>query len=209
MTAFDPKQHWEKVYQAKKPIEVSWYQVKPAVSLELIALTGIHPAQRIIDVGGGASVLVDNLLGKGFKNITVLDISAQAVQYAKERLTGRAEEVTWIEADITQFEPPQQYDLWHDRAVFHFLTNPADRKKYVNAMQKAVKPGGHVIIAAFDLAGPPKCSGLDVERYNPEKLSSELGSSFNFVKCVDETHITPRQSQQKFVYCCFKKGAPD
>lgn len=199
------KDHWENVYQTKKPDEVSWYQLNPDVSLDLIASTEITPDQKIIDVGGGTSVLVDKLLEKGFQSISVLDISSKAVQHAKERLAGQAEKVNWVEADVTKVELPHPYDLWHDRAVFHFLTDPADRKKYVEVMEKSVKPGGHVIIATFALEGPSKCSGLDVERYDPEKLSKEIGNSFHFIKSVEETHKTPWQAEQKFVYCVFKK----
>lgn len=204
---FDPKQHWEKVYQEKEPGQVSWYQTQPSVSLDLIALSEIGQSGKIIDVGGGASVLVDKLFEKGFNDVTVLDISAKAIEHAKGRLGNRAEKVTWIEADITKFKPSQRYDLWHDRAVFHFLTNPVDRKKYVEAMGKAVKPNGHVIIATFALEGPPKCSGLNVERYHPEKLSKEIGNLFTLLKSVEEIHTTPWHSEQKFTHCLFRKQA--
>ena len=204
---FDSKHHWEKVYQEKEPTQASWYQIDPVLSLDLIALTGVGRMERIIDIGGGASVLVDKLLNKGFKDVTVLDISAKAIQYARERLGKPAEEVTWIEEDITQFNPSHQYDLWHDRAVFHFLTNPLDRKKYIEVMQDAVKSKGYAIIATFALEGPPKCSGLNVERYNPKKLIQEVGIFFELIKSVEETHRTPWQSEQKFVYCVFKKQA--
>jgi len=199
------KKHWENIYQAKKPTEVSWYQTDPVISLALIASTGIDHASRIIDIGGGASVLADKLLDKGFKNLTVLDISLQALRCAQERLGKRAENVNWIATDIRQAELPSIYDLWHDRAVFHFLTSQEDRKKYIQTMEKAVRPGGHVIIATFALEGPAKCSGLDVERYDPGKLQKELGKVFVLVKSVDEVHITPGQLKQKFVYCHFKK----
>lgn len=202
---FDSKQHWEKVYQEKEPGQVSWYQAQPNISLELIALSGINEAGRIIDVGGGSSILVDKLLDKGFNNIAVLDISAKAIEHAKKRLGKQAERVTWIEADITKFELPQQYDLWHDRAVFHFLTNPLDRKKYIEEMEKAVKPGGHIIIAAFSLEGPLKCSGLDVERYDVQKMKKELSGSFELVKNVDEVHMTPWNKEQKFLYCYLRR----
>lgn len=203
--AFDSKQHWEKVYQEKEPAQVSWYQTYPAISLDLIASTGIGPMEKIIDIGGGASVLADKLLDKGFKDITVLDISLKAIQYAKERLGKRDAEITWIDSDIIQFKPSYQYGFWHDRAVFHFLTESEDRKKYIEVMKKAVRPGGHVIMATFALEGPPKCSGLNVERYDPEKLSKEIGISFHLIKSMNETHITPWNSEQKFVYCMFKK----
>lgn len=203
--SFNVKHHWENVYQGKKPAEVSWYQTDPIVSLEMIALTGIGHADKIIDVGGGASILVDKLLDKGFKNPTVLDISFNAVDYARQRLGKRAGSVSWMEADILQAELPYIYDLWHDRAVFHFLTSLEDRKKYIKMMEKAVRPDGHVIIATFALEGPLKCSGLQVERYSPEKLQHELGDQFLLVKNVEEVHITPAQTKQKFIYCYFRK----
>jgi len=205
--SFDRKSHWEGVYAKKTPVEVSWYQLEPAVSLELIVSTGIGHAGKVIDVGGGASVLVDKLLGQGFQDLTVLDVSSKALEYAKERLGSRAEAVKWMEADATEFESPEKYDLWHDRAVFHFLTSEDDRKKYVQNMNKALNPGGHVIIAAFSIDGPLKCSGLNVERYSPEKMKNELGDFFELVKSINEGHMTPGGKEQKFTYCCFRKVA--
>ena len=202
--SYTRKNHWEDIYTKKTPTEVSWYQIEPAVSLELIKSTGIDIAGKIIDVGGGASVLVDKLLDRGFQNLTVLDISPKSLSYAKERLGDRAAHVSWIEADATEFNPPQKYDLWHDRAVFHFLTEEDDRKKYVRNMEKALNPGAHVIIAAFAVDGPPQCSGLNVEHYSDEKLKNELGNSFKRVKSVAEIHVTPRNSEQKFIYCYFR-----
>ena len=199
------KKHWENVYGQKKPVEVSWYQVEPAVSLGFITLIEIDSAAKIIDVGGGASVFVDKLLNQGFQNLTVLDISSKAIHHAQERLGRRAENVSWIEADVTEFESSIQYDFWHDRAVFHFLTDAEDRTKYVRRLKESIKPGGHVVIAAFAIDGPPKCSGLDVERYSPEKMKNELGDSFELVNSVTELHITPWNKQQKFIYCYFKK----
>jgi len=199
------KKHWENVYGQKKPVEVSWYQVEPAVSLGFITLIEIDSVAKIIDVGGGASVFVDKLLDQGFQNLTVLDISSKAIHHAQERLGRRAENVSWIEADVTEFESSIQYDFWHDRAVFHFLTDAEDRTKYVQRLKESVKPGGHVVIAAFAIDGPPKCSGLDVERYSPEKMKNELGDSFELVNSVTELHITPWNKQQKFIYCYFKK----
>jgi 2-polyprenyl-3-methyl-5-hydroxy-6-metoxy-1,4-benzoquinol methylase len=202
---FKPKEHWEKVYQTKQPKEVSWFQTDPAISLDLIALTGISHKQRVIDVGGGASVLVDKLLDAGFEDLTVLDISSAALDYAKKRLGNRCENIVWIESDVTEFESARKYDLWHDRAVFHFLTDPEDRRKYVEVMNKSINPGGHVIIAAFALEGPLKCSGLDVERYSPEKMENEIGESFELIKSVNEIHRTPWSVEQKFTYCYFRK----
>ena len=203
--SFDKKSHWEGVYATKAPTQVSWYQTNPAISLELIAAIGIGQADKIIDVGGGASVLVDRLLSQGFQNLTVLDIAAKALDDAKERLGSRATAVKWIVADVTEFEFSEKYKLWHDRAVFHFLTDKNDRMKYVQNMDKALNPGGYVIIAAFSMEGPLKCSGLDIERYSPEKMQNELGASFEFVKFLDETHTTPAGKEQKFIYCYFIK----
>lgn len=203
---FDPKQHWEKTYQDKEPGQVSWYQTEPHISLNLIDSLGLKPMDKIIDVGGGASILVDKMLDKGFRDITVLDISSKALQRSKERLAQQAKKITWIDADITEIEFPQQYSLWHDRAVFHFLTDPQDRKKYIGTLEKAVQPGGYVIIATFSLEGPPKCSGLNVERYDSEKLSKELGDCFALITSEEEVHMTPWKSEQRFIYCVFKKA---
>jgi len=203
--SFNRKGHWEKVYTTKAPTGMSWFQVDPAVSLELIALTGVSHAQKIIDVGGGASILVDKLLEKGFEDLTVLDISSAALNSNKERLGNCSTNVIWIESDVTEFVPAQKYDLWHDRAVFHFLTDPQDRKKYRKVLNEALNPGGHVIIATFSLEGPLKCSELNVERYSPAKMKNEFGRSFEFIKSVDEVHGTPWNTEQKFTYCYFKK----
>ena len=204
---FDPKQHWERIYQEKGPNQVSWFKASLDISLELISLSGIDKNKKIIDVGGGASVFVDKLIEKKFTDLTVLDISANAIQYAKERLKEKANKVKWVESDIAQFQPPELYDLWHDWAVFHFFIDPADRKKYIKVLDKAVKPNGFVIIASFALEGPLKCSGLNVERYDAEKLSKELGTHFTLIKNVGQTHLTPWHSEQKFSYCLFKKQA--
>ncbi len=203
--SFNRKNHWENVYGQKKPVEVSWYQVEPIVSLEFIASTGIDYAAKIIDVGGGASVLVDKLLDQGFQNLTVLDISSKAMHYAQERLGRRAENVSWVEADVTEFESSVQYDVWHDRAVFHFLTDAEERTKYMRRLEAALKPGGHIVIAAFAIDGPLKCSNLDIERYSPEKIKTEFRDSFELVNSVSEVHITPWNKEQKFIYCYFIK----
>ena len=199
------KNHWEKVYAGKRPQQVSWYQEEPSISLELISATGITHSGKIIDVGGGASVLVDRLLDTGFKDVTVLDVSSKAIAYAKERLGERAANVNWIEADITEWKALQAYDFWHDRAVFHFLTQAHDRKKYTACLEQSVRPSGHAMIAAFSLSGPSQCSGLDVERYSPEKMTRELGDSFDLVNHCEEVHVTPWNAQQRFVYCLFRK----
>lgn len=196
----DKKRHWETVYEQKSPLEVSWYQSDPLLSLELIQNTGIPQDAAIIDVGGGASILVDRLLASGYRNVSVLDLSAKALAYAQARLGGTSHRATWIEADITAFIPPINYDLWHDRAVFHFLTNAEDRRKYVDVLKHGVRSGGHVIIAAFAIGGPTQCSGLDIVQYDAEKLSETLGEQFRLAEERVELHITPANREQKFVY---------
>ena len=200
------KPHWETIYQQKRPEDVSWYQVHLNVSLSLLANAGLSRDSRIIDVGGGASTLVDDLLARDVKHVTVLDISGQALAAAKARLGEQAKRVTWIEADITQVPLLNaSYDLWHDRAVFHFLTDAEDRRRYVATMREALKPGGHAVLATFSLQGPPRCSGLEVVRYSPDTLQVELGSSFRLVEAVEEDHKTPSGAVQKFVYARFQK----
>jgi len=196
----DRKLHWEKVYSNKSPGEVSWFQQEPHLSLRLISNTQLEPGDAIIDVGGGASTLVDHLCTAGFTNIAVLDISAQALAHARLRLAKRTCNVDWYEADVTTFEPPRQFSLWHDRAVFHFLTEEADRQKYVDVLCKALIPGGHLIIMAFALDGPKKCSGLDIVQYDAEKLNAELGNGFVLTESGYETHLTPAGNEQKFAY---------
>ena len=200
------KIHWQHIYEAKVPTQVSWYQEHAQFSLQFIQKTGIQRTGHIIDVGGGASTLVDDLVTAGFQHITVLDISATALQLARERLGARAVDVNWIEADITRADLPHQaYDVWHDRAVFHFLTQPSDRQRYINTVRHAVRTGGHVILATFAPDGPDRCSGLDVVRYSPESLHGEFGESFELVESSRETHRTPFGTEQKFVYCYCRK----
>ena len=199
------KTHWETVYTTKAENEVSWFQDNPALSLELIDL--VRPAHdaAIVDVGGGASRLVDNLLARGFERVTVLDISQAALDVAKARLGRRASQVQWIAADVTKWRPPETFDLWHDRAAFHFLVDAADRAAYVARLKKAVKPGGHVIIGTFAIDGPEKCSGLPVNRYDAARLSEELGTGFALIHARAHDHITPWHSQQHFQFCVFRR----
>jgi Trans-aconitate methyltransferase len=201
----DRKQHWENVYAQKQPAEVSWFQPRPEYSLRLIAAAGIDKALPVIDVGGGASHLVDNLLAADYRDVSVLDISATALAHTRERLGDRAAQVTWIEADVTAFEPPKTYALWHDRAVFHFLVDPADRLAYRQRLDRGLRSSGHLIIATFALDGPEKCSNLPVQRYSPETLSAELGGGYTLVETLSEAHVTPAQKAQHFVYCRFVK----
>jgi len=199
----DRKQHWEKVYSNKSPLEVSWYQTEPRLSLELIQATGLDKGAPVIDVGGGASVLVDRLLAAGYRDLSVLDISGQALAHARQRLGEQAARVEWLEADITTFVPPHPYQLWHDRAVFHFLTQADDRRRYVDCLRRALVPGGHLILAAFAVGGPLKCSNLDIVQYDAAKLSAELGPGFRLVEEKGELHDTPSGKQQKFGYYRF------
>ena len=201
----DRKAHWQKVYQSKSPLEVSWYQQEPKLSLELIHRTQIARDEAIIDVGGGTSVLVDYLQKEGFTNLAVLDISATALDSAKKRLGDSAKNINWFESDITQFDPPHQFSLWHDRAVFHFLTEASDRQNYVNALKQGLRQGGHLIIAAFTIGGATKCSGLEIVQYDSHKLSIELGEDFELIESINEIHITPANQEQKFGYFYFTK----
>lgn len=202
----EQKIHWDNIYQQKRPGEVSWYQAHLKVSLNLLANAGLRPSSRIIDVGGGASTLADDLLERGVENITVLDLSSQALAASKARLRERAARVQWIGGDITRLQLPQnQYDLWHDRAVFHFLTQPDDRRRYLDAMRGALMASGQLVMATFSLQGPPRCSGLEVIRYSPETLQAEFGSDFKLMETLEEEHQTPFNTAQRFVYCRFQR----
>jgi ubiquinone/menaquinone biosynthesis C-methylase UbiE len=196
------KQHWEEIYTSKPTDAVSWFQPHASLSLDLIKATGVAKDAGIIDVGGGASTLVDDLLANGYNDLTVLDLSAHAMQAARQRLGKDERMVRWIEADITEVDlPPKRYDIWHDRAVFHFLTTPEAREAYVQTVFRSVKPGGHVIVATFAEDGPLECSGLPVMRYRPDELHDEFGEAFTLLKHTREAHHTPAGKVQQFVYC--------
>jgi ubiquinone/menaquinone biosynthesis C-methylase UbiE len=203
------KKHWEKVYTSKAANEVSWFQPHADLSVKLIKGTGAGRDSAILDVGGGASTLVDDLLANGYSNLTVLDLSAAALAAARKRLGASAAKVRWIEADITKVElPAHHFEVWHDRAVFHFLTSPEDRAAYVRAVFRAVKPGGHVIVATFAEDGPELCSGLPVIRYSADGLHAEFGESFKLQRHEKEAHHTPAGLVQQFVYCyCRTQGS--
>jgi 2-polyprenyl-3-methyl-5-hydroxy-6-metoxy-1,4-benzoquinol methylase len=205
MVAIDRKAHWESVYSTKGDTGVSWYQSEPRFSLELIRSVAPPARGRIIDVGGGASVLVDRLLDLPFEKIAVLDISETALSMAKSRLGERTSRVEWIAADITEAQNLGTFDVWHDRAVFHFLTDAADRRKYARLARKTVPEGGHLIIASFADDGPKRCSDLDVCRYNAETMAAELGEGFSLVREARETHTTPWGSSQAFFYGVFSR----
>lgn len=203
------KSHWEHVYSSRPTDRVSWFQEHALRSLELIQDTGASRSAAIIDVGGGASTLVDDLVQGGYSDITVLDLSGAALATAKARLGERAAAaVEWIEADITTTTLPQaRFDIWHDRAVFHFLTDPADRQAYVQTVLRAVRPGGHVIVATFADDGPTECSGLPVMRYRPDELHAQFGEPFVLLRHDKEAHQTPFGTVQQFVYCYCRKVA--
>jgi ubiquinone/menaquinone biosynthesis C-methylase UbiE len=202
----DKQQHWETVYQTKARDQVSWFREHLDTSLRMIENTGVGKEAAIIDVGGGNSTLVDDLIERGFVDISVLDISESAIVGSRERLEERAASVNWIVADITVVDLPRShYDLWHDRAVFHFLTEEKDRRKYVELVVRSLKPGGHIIVASFGPEGPRKCSGLDVVRYSPETMHDEFGDTFKLIESVGETHNTPFGATQDFVYCYCRK----
>lgn len=197
--------HWDTVYQTKAPDGVSWYRPHLERSLELIQAVVPDFSASIIDVGGGESTLVDDLLAKGYQDITVLDISQTAIEVAKKRIGELAHHVTWLVADITRAPlPKRHYDLWHDRAVFHFLTAVEDRAAYVRQVAQAMKPGGYVIVATFGPEGPHKCSGLDVVRYDADSLHGEFGASFKLIDSATELHQTPFGTTQQFLYCLCK-----
>ena len=199
------KEHWEQVYSTRGETGVSWYQREPTLSLELIRSVAPAAQGRIIDVGGGASVLVDRLLDLGFETVAVLDISGTALETARARLGRRSGAVRWIEADVTKAGGIGTYDIWHDRAVFHFLTDAADRSRYVELARRTVPVGGHLIVATFADDGPKRCSDLDVCRYNPGSLASALGEGFSLVGNAGETHTTPWGSEQAFTYGIFMR----
>jgi 2-polyprenyl-3-methyl-5-hydroxy-6-metoxy-1,4-benzoquinol methylase len=194
--------HWEKIYTEKAPDAVSWYRPHLETSLELIERAASDFSASIIDVGGGESTLIDDLLARGYENITVLDISQTAIDVNRKRLGKAFERVHWLVADVIQVELARSaYDVWHDRAVFHFLTLPGDRAAYVRQVAHAVKPAGHVIVSTFGPEGPTKCSGLDVVRYDAESLHREFGVHFRLLKSSEELHRTPFGTMQQFLYC--------
>jgi len=199
----DRTTHWDNVYATKGEAEVSWFQDSPATSLEMIRSASPDHTAAIIDIGGGASRLVDALLQDGYRDIAVLDLSANALDAAKKRIGTAASEIDWIVADATTWRPARTWDVWHDRAAFHFLTDPQHRAAYVERLRSAVAAGGHVIIATFAPDGPEKCSGLPVQRHDSASLSSELGSEFELVETRSEIHRTPWQSTQAFQFSRF------
>lgn len=207
MSTTDRQAHWETVYTTKGEAEVSWFQKTPAPSLELIALVGATRPSAIIDIGGGASHLVDHLASEGYEDLTVLDLSAAALTAAKTRIGEKAQQVHWLAADATTWEPSRTYDVWHDRAAFHFLTSADDQAAYVLRLHRALRRGGHVIIGTFALDGPEKCSGLPVARHDAESLGKALGAEFALIDTRRHEHPTPWGATQRFQFSTFRRGA--
>ncbi|MBV6479869.1 MAG: hypothetical protein HGGPFJEG_02673 [Ignavibacteria bacterium] len=204
MQTEERKFFWEKIYSTKQQTEVSWYEEVPSISLELIKELNLHSSARIIDNGGGDSFLVDNLLKLGFNNITVLDISTAALEKVRKRLGKDSEKVNWVVDDDVYYHPEEQYDVWHDRAAFHFLTEDKEIKNYIKTISKCIKPGGYLIIATFSEQGPDKCSGLPVKQYSEASMTN-LFQGFEKIKCFTCDHCTPSKATQNFLFCLFRK----
>ena len=205
MEHLNRKKHWENIYQNKELTGVSWYQPNPTTSLNFLKQSKVAFDAKIIDVGGGDSLFVDHLLDLGYKDITVLDISATSLEKAKQRLKERASKVTWIVADAANFKPTEQYDFWHDRAAFHFLTNEKEIKNYVDTVQKSICTDGVLIVGTFSETGPVKCSGIEIKQYSEASLSNRLKQFFRKVKCITVDHKTPFHTVQNFIFCSFRK----
>lgn len=205
MPEADRQTHWNTIHATRAENEVSWFQAEPAHSLELIRDAGATPASAIIDIGGGASRVVDALLAAGYRDLTVLDLAAPALERARGRLGAAAAGVAWIVADVTSWSPPRRYDIWHDRAAFHFLTEAADRAAYVATLRQALHPGGHAVIATFAPDGPETCSGLPILRYDPQGLAAALGPGFTLLDSRRHLHATPFGTFQSFQFSHFRR----
>ena len=205
MENFDRKSHWDKIYKTKQLNEVSWYQQTPAISLDFIKQYNISATAKIIDVGGGDSFFVDHLIDMGYQDISVLDISETAINRAKQRLGDRASKVKWIVADVACFNPSEEYDFWHDRAAFHFLTQEQEIESYLCTVQKCLKPTGILVIGTFSEQGPKKCSGIEIKQYSEVSMSDRLIKFFEKIKCITVDHKTPFDTVQNFIFCSFRK----
>ena len=199
----DRRAHWQQVYETKSPDEVSWTQKRPSTSLEFIKGFGLDKDAKMIDVGGGDSNLVDFLLEEGYSDITVLDISAKALEKAQNRLGDRANKVNWVVSDIVDYHPTETYDLWHDRAAFHFLTDPEQVNAYLKLVNQHVSQ--YLVLGTFSEAGPTKCSGLEIQQYSEKSMTELFGEKFDTIKCTTEDHTTPFGTKQNFLYCGFRK----
>jgi len=205
MEEFDRKNHWEHIYQTRQLNEVSWYQPTPDTSLKFFEQFNIPKQAKIIDVGGGDSLLVDHLLDRGYVDITVLDISESALERAKSRLEDRAASVKWIVADAASFIPEEQYDFWHDRAAFHFLTQEVEIENYINNVQKSIMSSGILVIGTFSEQGPKKCSGIEIKQYSETSMTDRLKPFFEKIECISVEHKTPFDTIQQFIFCSFRK----
>ncbi len=201
----DRQAHWQTVYETKAETEVSWFQPHPAISLALIGETGLANDAAVLDVGGGASLLVDRLIDAGWRNVAVLDIAPAALEHVRRRLGARADKVALVSGDVTRWTPPRPFDLWHDRAVFHFLTDPDDRAAYARTMAAAVRGGGHAIVGTFAADGPERCSGLPVRRYDAAGLAGEFAAHFRPESARSEDHVTPGGKIQRFQFCRLRR----
>ena len=204
MDSLDRKSHWENIYKTKELKEVSWYQPTPEISLNFIKEFEIPVTAKIIDVGGGDSLFADHLLDLGYQDITVLDISEAAIKRAKERLGERAEKVKWIVADAASFQPKEQYEFWHDRAAFHFLTEQGEINNYLKAVKSGLAPGGVFVIGTFSEQGPKKCSGIEIKQYSEASMSNLFGNYLHKIKCISIDHSTPFNAIQSFLFCSFR-----
>lgn len=205
MKTSDQKEHWENIYATKKEEEFSWFQAYPKTSVEFLSLFNLPLNASIIDIGGGDSHFVDALVELGYENIYVLDISVKAIERAKKRLGEHAEKINWIVSDVTEFMPPVQFDFWHDRAAFHFLTTEERVNKYVHIAENGIKQNGYLILGTFSEDGPKKCSGLEIKQYSEASMSSRFEKSFERVKCITEEHKTPFNTIQNFLFCSFQR----
>lgn len=205
MEAVTRKEHWENIYCTKQENEVSWFQQYPKTSMSFVELFSLQKDSKVIDIGGGDSHFVNALLEAGFTNVTVLDISAKAIERAKVRLGKNADKVKWIVSDVTEFVPTEKYDFWHDRAAFHFLTEEAQADRYVEITNKGIAENGILVLGTFSVNGPKKCSGLEIKQYSEESMSGKFEKYFERVKCITEDHQTPFNTTQNFLFCSFKK----
>lgn len=201
----DRKIHWEHIYQTKELKDVSWFQPIPETSLAFFEAFKVPTTAKVIDIGGGDSFLVDHLLQLGYQDVSVLDISANAIERAKKRLGEKAKNVKWIVEDITKFKPAEKYDFWHDRAAFHFLTEEQEISTYIDTAHESIKPGGILVIGTFSEQGPKKCSGIEIKQYTENAMALRLKSKFEKIKCMTVDHKTPFDTIQNFVFCSFKK----
>lgn len=207
MIEFDRKEHWENVYLSKEQDEVSWYEPIPGTSLDFVRQLHLPVTAKMIDVGGGDSFFVDHLLDMGYQNITVLDISESAISRAKQRLGDQAKQVKWVVTDVTEFQASHSYDLWHDRATFHFLTKEKEIKAYLDAIAKYIRPNGFLVIGTFSEQGPEKCSGIEIKQYSERALADRLKDHFEKIRCISVDHHTPFDTIQNFLFCSFRKRA--